>query len=197
MALVAASLAVMVAAKVVEAAAVGNSTGRNGQHQCGQASGDPGLKQHNMCRNVLFRAPIPKTVYMTQHEAYCHCRPARRAHLSNGSKRTRRAGRCQGPVRARLLVRRGPGVPQDYAEAVRWYTKSAEQGDGMAQIMLGRMYEMGQGVPQDYVQAHIWYNQAYMSGSRKNRDISVKNRDNVAKRMTPAQIAEAQRLARE
>ncbi len=60
------------------------------------------------------------------------------------------------------------------------------------------MYEKGQGVPQDYVQAHMWYNLAashFAPGS--DRDRAVKNRDIIAEKMTPAQIAEAQRLARE
>ena len=54
------------------------------------------------------------------------------------------------------------------------------------------------GVPQDYVQAHMWLN---LAASRhppgEDRDDAVKNRDWVAKGMTPAQISEAQKLARE
>ena len=55
------------------------------------------------------------------------------------------------------------------------------------------MYDNGQGVPQDYVQAHKWYNLAAASG---NKD-AVKNREIVAAKMTPAQIAEAEKLVRE
>ena len=55
------------------------------------------------------------------------------------------------------------------------------------------MYHNGQGVPQDYVQAHKWYNIAGANGS----ETGTSNRDSVAKQMTPAQVAEAQRLARE
>ncbi len=60
------------------------------------------------------------------------------------------------------------------------------------------MYENGEGVPQDYVQAHMWLN---LAASRfpfgVKRDRAVKKRDIVAKKMTPAQISEAQKLARE
>jgi TPR repeat protein len=49
----------------------------------------------------------------------------------------------------------------------------------------------GQGVAQDYVQAHKWLNLGSTSGDAD----AVKNRDIVASKMTPAQIAEAQRLA--
>ena len=58
------------------------------------------------------------------------------------------------------------------------------------------MYANGHGVPQDYIQAHMWWN---LSASRQTdpvmRDDAIKNRDIVARMMTPAQIAEAQRLA--
>ena len=47
----------------------------------------------------------------------------------------------------------GKGVPQDYAEAVKWYRRAAEQGDAYAQNNLGLMYANGKGVPQDYAEA--------------------------------------------
>ena len=46
---------------------------------------------------------------------------------------------------------RGERVPQDYAEAIKWYRKAAEQGYASAQYNLGIMYDDGEGVPQDYV----------------------------------------------
>ena len=39
-----------------------------------------------------------------------------------------------------LLYDNGKGVPQDHAEAVKWYRKAAEQGDADAQCQLGLMY---------------------------------------------------------
>ena len=51
-------------------------------------------------------------------------------------------------------------MPQDYAEAFKWYRKAAEQGYAPSMISLGSMYRDGQGVPKDYVQAHKWYNLA-------------------------------------
>ena len=53
------------------------------------------------------------------------------------------------------------------------------------------MYAEGQGVARDYVQAHKWFNLGAASGDTS----AVKNRDIAASKMTPAQIAEAQRLA--
>ena len=74
-----------------------------------------------------------------------------------------------------------------------WYRKAAEQGHAKAQLNLGIMYFTGRGVPQDYVQAHMWFN---LSAAQGDAD-ATKNRDIVAAKMTPAQIAEAQKLARE
>ncbi len=92
----------------------------------------------------------------------------------------------------------GRGVPQDYAKAVGWWRKAAEQGHATAQYNLGVAYHNGEGVSQNYAQAHMWHT---LAASRfppgEDRDKVVKNRDHVAKRMTPAQISEAQKLARE
>ena len=72
-----------------------------------------------------------------------------------------------------------------------------EQGDADAQFSLGLMYRKGQGVPQDYTVAlkwaHMWFNLAAAQGHEQARE----NRDIISDGMTPAQIAEAQRLARE
>ena len=87
----------------------------------------------------------------------------------------------------------GLGVAQDYVEAVRWYKLAAEQGDAGAQLNLGVMFNRGQGVAQDFTRAHMWYNLAAVSGDKG----AVKNRDLIAAEMTPQQIAQAQKLARE
>jgi hypothetical protein len=87
----------------------------------------------------------------------------------------------------------GKGVPQDYAEAVKWYKLAAAQGNAYAQYNLGAMYELGQGVPMDDVRAHMWLNLAAAKGEAD----AVKGRDIVASKMTPQQMAEAQKLARE
>jgi TPR repeat protein len=124
------------------------------------------------------------------------------------------------------------GVPQDYAEAVKWYRMAAEQGDAAGQVMLGLMYDLGRGVPLSPVEAVKWYSMAadqgdiagqanlglsYLNGTGVPKDYvlaymwfdlaaaregysdsaDAQNRDDVAKLMTPDQIAEAQRLARE
>ena len=58
---------------------------------------------------------------------------------------------------------------------------------------LGIMYFNGRGFLQYYVKAYMWSN---ISASNGN-DNGGKNRDIIAKQMTPSQIEEAQKLARE
>ena len=107
-------------------------------------------------------------------------------------------GNANAQTNLGFMYKEGRGVPQDYAKAVKWYRKAAEQGHATAQYNLGFMYGKGQGVPQDDAQAHMWFD---LAASRfppgEKRDKAVKNRNIVANKMTPAPIAEAQKLARE
>jgi V8-like Glu-specific endopeptidase len=85
----------------------------------------------------------------------------------------------------------GKGVAQDYAEAANWYRLAADQGFARSQYALGSMYFNGWGVRQDYILAFMWFD---LSAARGHQ-AAVSARDNVAKQMTPAQIAEAQNRA--
>ena len=87
----------------------------------------------------------------------------------------------------------GEGVPQDYQEAAKWYLKAAAQGNTRAQFFVGRLYEKGQGVPQSDVTALSFYTLAAVNGD--SRATSERNRLTVW--MSPDQVAEAQRRARE
>jgi TPR repeat protein len=93
----------------------------------------------------------------------------------------------------------GQGVLRDNAQADAWYRKAADQGFAYAQFDLGAAYEDGRlGVPQDYALAHMWFNLASSPATSTDlRQMAVQNRDDVAAKMTPDQIAEAQRMARE
>lgn len=65
----------------------------------------------------------------------------------------------QGDSEAALeLGERYQSRPQpDYAEALRWYHKSADEGNVAARLQIGGMYLNGQGVTQDYTEAALWY----------------------------------------
>jgi len=93
----------------------------------------------------------------------------------------------------------GHGIAQNYTEAVAWFRKAAERGHPMAQANLGVMYELGHGVPQDLVQAYMWFSLSvagFPASEAKNRGIATRNRDEIAARMTPSQLADAQKLVR-
>ena len=89
------------------------------------------------------------------------------------------------------------GVPQDYSEAAALYRQAAEQGNSSAQFNLGLMYDNGRGVPQDNVEAHMWLNLTAAKSTGERREQAVAARDRVAAQMTPADMSEAQRRARE
>ena len=77
----------------------------------------------------------------------------------------------QGDAEAQLLLGSlydtGEGVPEDDAEAVRWYRLAAEQGLAEAQLNLGVMYDNGEGVPEDDTVAAQWYRMAAEQGHPK------------------------------
>ena len=73
-------------------------------------------------------------------------------------------GDAQAQTYMGLLYERGKGVPQDYAESVKWYRLAAEQGKADAQYYLGNMYRNGNGVPQDEAEAVVWYTKAAEQG---------------------------------
>jgi uncharacterized protein len=62
------------------------------------------------------------------------------------------------------MYAQGRGVPQNYAEAARWYRQAAEQELAGAQSSLGALYAAGKGVPQDYSEALGWYRKAADKG---------------------------------
>ncbi len=84
-------------------------------------------------------------------------------------------------------------MPKDYVQARQWYEKAAAQGYIIAQYKLGVLYGDGLGVLQDFVQAHKWYSLAGANGDNDAATLC----DVLASQMTPAQINQAEKLARE
>jgi TPR repeat protein len=89
-----------------------------------------------------------------------------------------------------VLYDNGLGVPQSNAEALRWYTRAADQGDARAQYNLGLMYMNGQGVEPNLVLAYYWVS---LSVAHGNANASPA-RDYLTEKMTHAQIEEANKL---
>ena len=80
----------------------------------------------------------------------------------------------------------------DYATALRLWRPLADRGDADAQFNLGIAYNNGDGVPKDYARAYMWFSLAAAAGD----PTAAEYRDTVERSMSPAQIAEAQKLAR-
>ena len=114
----------------------------------------------------------------------------------------------QGDIHAQYWLgdayHKGKGVPRDDKIAVKYLRLAAEHGYSRAQWTLGIMYYDGYGVQQDYVYAHMWFNvsaASYVNDDAEGGDGVAKQRlgwsDGVEKKMTPAQIAKAKKLAKE
>ena len=81
------------------------------------------------------------------------------------------------------------GKTQDYAEAVKWWRKAADQGDAEAQLSLGICYKNGQGVTQDYAEAVKWYRKAADQGhawAQNNLGVCYYNGQGVTKDLDKA-----------
>jgi TPR repeat protein len=112
-----------------------------------------------------------------------------------------------GDAEAQVLVGSfyslGISVKEDQKESVRWYEKAAKQGDVTGLCALGECYKEGKGVPQNFVEAYKWYSLAVAVGnvsadSPITMDTilplnALKMRDELAKQMTPEQLADAQK----
>ena len=85
----------------------------------------------------------------------------------------------------------GQGVPQDYAQAVKWYRLAADQEHVKAQYNLALKYDKGQGVPQDYAEAVKWFRLAADQGNNNGKNYKYV----IETRLTSEQMIEAQLLA--
>lgn len=111
------------------------------------------------------------------------------------------AGNAEARTLLGAMYWSGEGVPRDHKEAARLYLLAAEQGYARAQNNIGFMYGFGEGIPlRDDVQAYKWITLAignYTSRNQDRRDQALKDRATLKARMTPAQIADAERLVRD
>jgi S1-C subfamily serine protease len=96
-------------------------------------------------------------------------------------------------VLAQAYLRGEGGLPRSLPQFVHWSQMAANQGNRLSMEVLAVSFHTGTGVPQDYVRAHMWANLAASRGSAR----AAKLRDELAAKMTPDQIAEAQKAARQ
>jgi len=94
----------------------------------------------------------------------------------------------------------GFGLPADPAAAAGWFKRAAEQGDASAMLGLATLCESGKGVPKDLVQAHKWYALAGIDDGEYDEELFARAKhlaSTLAEKKTPAQIAQAEQLARD
>ena len=69
------------------------------------------------------------------------------------TKRLAEQGNASAQSDLGFMYDNGLGVPEDDAEAVRWYRLAAEQGNALAQDKLGFAYAWGEGLPENDAEA--------------------------------------------
>lgn len=85
----------------------------------------------------------------------------------------------------------GEDAPQNYTEAVKWFTQAANGGQVLAAATLGAYYWAGRGVAQDDITAYMW-----SAIAKEGGDEASKYRLAILRaRMTARQISEAEQLA--
>lgn len=108
-------------------------------------------------------------------------------------------GNALAQVGIGYMSMQGSGTPVDFKAAASWFAKSAEQGDASAMLALGTLFELGKGVPKDVVQAYKWYALAAVDDGEYEQDLfdrARRSRDELAKKITPAQVEEGEREVR-
>ena len=155
-------------------------------------------------RHWLLRAAAQGDGQAAKHLGYMHLlgEGVPRDHAVAVNWLGRAAGRGEADAQFEIgrMYYNGDGLPQNHVLAAKWVGLSARLGQAQAQALFGYMHEHGEGVTQDFVKAHQWYNLAasrLSSSDGEILDIALSGRDRVAGRLAQAQLAEAQRLARE
>ena len=92
-----------------------------------------------------------------------------------------------------LMHYRGQGISKDLSEALYWFGKAADRGHTPAQLNLGTMYQKGRGVGEDFAEAYKWFCIAVAAGDKTAKLYQ----DNLISKMSPKQVAEAQRRVNE
>lgn len=102
-----------------------------------------------------------------------------------------RSGNADAEELIGVMYALGLGVEKDLVRAFDWYLRSAMKGHPGAQSGIGWYYEEGLGMPApDLIRAYLWYGLSAIGGD-PDAAISI---DEVAKKMTPEQITQAQAL---
>ena len=140
--------------------------------------------------------------YERARELYMEIVNQDRSHNMPLGERGKLAARRLGDMYAR-----GIGVPQNWAQAVKWYEEAANARDTLSMMTLAESYEAGKGAPRNLLMAYAWYNKLaaippQTNGVNYGEDVSaversrrsISKRDELAKKLTPEELRRAQTL---
>ena len=103
----------------------------------------------------------------------------------------------QNEVRAQGILGnmylQGQGAPQNYRLSAKWFRLAANQGDALAMYALGLIYENGLGFERNLMSSHFFYSLANTAGHKSALAAMLR----VGAKLSPSEINEAQRLAKE
>ena len=122
-----------------------------------------------ICTGVLWGGPAIAS-YEALVRAYAAAERGDYAAALAGFRTLAEKGDSAAQYNLGVMYRRGLGVPQDYAEAIKLFRKAAERSADFhirtgAQIGITGMYHEGLGVPQDYAEAVKWARKAAELGA--------------------------------
>jgi TPR repeat protein len=87
------------------------------------------------------------------------------------------------------------GIAQDHAESFKWFIRSAKQGYGVGQYLVGISYAGGSGVTIDPLHAHVWFSLAAQTSVGSDRDDAMRFRGLMENRLSRTEIDRAKAIA--
>lgn len=104
-----------------------------------------------------------------------------------------RNGHSGAMIQLGRMYRSGIGALQNYAYAAQWIKRAAESGDAEGMLELGRLYRDGIGIEANPEKAYVWFNRA----AAMHHADAARERDSIGRRLSPEQLARAQRRSEE
>ncbi|WP_167470039.1 tetratricopeptide repeat protein [Vreelandella andesensis] len=99
-------------------------------------------------------------------------------------------GDIQSQITLGIMYENGQGVPQNHAEAAKWYKKAAVQGSSNGQFYLSLLYKSGLGVPFSPTMAYVLESLSAAQGHK----IACKNRNLSLEKLERNQVSEGQKI---
>ena len=82
--------------------------------------------------------------------------------------------------------------PRNLDTSFKYFKKSAEMGNAIAQYFIGLMYKLGDGIKQDKINSYVWIN---MSAAQENKE-AIKLRKWYDRRLSKTELISAQEISK-